>query len=64
MFDLGRTIQQPNITNDEITQTTKDIDSLKDMFENIETTKINDILIRSRAEHIENNERNTKYIFS
>jgi len=32
-----------DITNDEITQTTKYIDSVKDMLENIETTHINGI---------------------
>jgi len=31
------------------------------MFENKDSTKINGILIKTRAEHIEKNKRNTKY---
>jgi len=34
---------------------------MKDELEIIETTKNNGILIRSRAEHVENNEKNSKY---
>ena len=58
---LQNKLNKAGISNKNIETITYDIDILKDKLNNIESTKINGILIRSRAEHIEYNEKNTKY---
>ena len=58
---LEKLLTNKNIPVDELNEIINNIDINRDKLDIIETNKINGILIRSKAEFIEHNERNTKY---